>query len=111
MRLSRAGRDREKFRPLNQCPYATDRPVSPFVAGRICRVWQGEAVSDQGRCQVAGDAARQKSPRRLHSQPLYGMDRRQSASTKALHQPSRLTSPATTLQYFGGSNNVHIPQL
>ena len=38
MRLSRAGRDREKFRPLNQCPYATDRPVSLFVAGTICRV-------------------------------------------------------------------------
>jgi hypothetical protein len=35
----------------------------------------------------------------------------QSAIAKALHQPSLLTSPSTTLKYFGGSNNVHIPQL
>jgi hypothetical protein len=35
----------------------------------------------------------------------------QSASAKALHQPFLLTSPSTTLQYFGGSNNVQVAQL
>jgi hypothetical protein len=35
----------------------------------------------------------------------------QSASAKALHQPSLLISPVTTLQAFGGSNNVHVAQL
>ena len=35
MRLSRASRDREKSRPLSECPYATDRPVSPFVAATM----------------------------------------------------------------------------
>jgi hypothetical protein len=34
----------------------------------------------------------------------------QSANAKALHQPSLLTSPSTTLQTFGRSNSVHIPQ-